>query len=59
MPVYQLLIDFFRQGKRPINDRELFEVPLVLDMIKKSGLENRAVFRSEYRDIIALLDSVF
>jgi hypothetical protein len=56
MPIYRLLIDFFRDGKRPINDQELLEVPLVLDMIKKSGLENRAVFRSEYRDIISLLE---
>jgi len=56
MPIYRLLIDFFRDGKRPINDQELLEVPLVLDMIKKSGLEHRAVFRSEYRDIISLLE---
>jgi hypothetical protein len=55
MPIYRLLIDFFRDGKRPISDQELLEVPLVLDMIKKSGLENRAVFRSEYQDIISLL----
>lgn len=56
MPIYRLLIDFFRDGKRPISDQELLEVPLVLDMIKKSGLENRAVFRSEYQDIISLLE---
>jgi len=55
MPIYRLLIDFFRDGKRPISDQELLEVPLVLDMIKKSGLENRAVFRSEYQDTISLL----
>ena len=55
MPTYRLIIDFFRDGKRPISDQELLEVPLVLDMIKKSGLENRAVFRSEYEDIISLL----
>jgi len=56
MPIYRLLVDFFRDGRRPISDQELLEVPLVLDMIKKSGLENRPVFRSEYRDIISLLD---
>lgn len=56
MPIYRLLIDFFRDGKRPFDDQELLEVPLVLDMIKKSGLENRAVFRTEYRDIISLLE---
>jgi hypothetical protein len=56
MPIYRLLIDFFRDGKRPISDQELLEVPLVLDMIKKSGMENRAVFRSEYQDIISLLE---
>jgi hypothetical protein len=56
MPIYRLLIDFFRDGKRPISDQELLEVPLVLDMIKKSGLENRAVLRSEYQDIISLLE---
>jgi hypothetical protein len=31
------------------------EVPMVLDMVKKSGLEKRAVFRSEYQDILSLL----
>ena len=56
MPIYRLLIDFFREGKRPISDQELLEVPFVLDMIKKSGLEKRAVFRSEYQDIISLLE---
>jgi len=56
MPIYRLLVDFFRDGRRPISDQELLEVPLVLDMIKKSGLENRPVFRSEYRDIISLLE---
>jgi hypothetical protein len=56
MPVYRLLIDFFRDGRRPMSDRELLEVPLVLDMIKKSGLEKRAVLRSEYRDVLFLLD---
>jgi len=50
-------MDFFSQGKCPINDRELFEVPLVLDMIRKSGLEKRPVFRSEYQDVLSLLDS--
>ena len=57
LPMYRVLIDFFSQGKRPINDRELFEVPLVLDMIRKSGLEKRPVFRSEYQDVLSLLDS--
>jgi len=56
MPTYRLIIDFYRDGRRPISDQELLEVPLVLDMIKKSGLENRAVFRTEYRDILSLLE---
>jgi predicted dehydrogenase len=56
LPVYRLLIAFFRDGRRPIADRELLEVPLVLDMIRKSGLEKRPVLRSEYRDIISLLE---
>jgi predicted dehydrogenase len=56
MPVYRLMADFFRDGRRPMSDQELLEVPLVLDMVRKSGLENRAVFRSEYRDILSLLD---
>jgi hypothetical protein len=54
MPIYRLLIDFFREGKRPISDEELLEVPLVLDMVKKSGLEKRAVLRSEYRELYGL-----
>jgi hypothetical protein len=57
LPMYRVLIDFFSQGKRPINDRELFEVPLVLDMIRKSDTEKRPVFRSEYRAVLSLLDS--
>jgi predicted dehydrogenase len=55
LPIYRLLIDFFRDGKRPFSDEELLEVPLVLDMVKKSGLEKRAVFRSEYQTILSLL----
>jgi hypothetical protein len=31
------------------------EVPLVLDMIKKSGLEKRPVLRTEYQAILSLL----
>jgi len=56
MPIYRLLIDFFREGKRPISDEELLEVPLVLDMVKKSGLEKRAVLRSEYRELYGLYE---
>ena len=56
MPSYRLLIDFIRHGKRPLDDRELLEVPLVLDMVRKSGLEDRPVLRSEYRDILSLLN---
>jgi hypothetical protein len=56
MPTYRVLMDFFSQGKRPLNDAELFEVPLVLDMIKKSGIEKRPVLRSEYRAVLSLLD---
>jgi predicted dehydrogenase len=55
MPIYRLLVDFFKDGKRPFSDEELLEVPLVLDMVKKSGLEKRPVFRSEYQDILSLL----
>ena len=56
MPTYRVLMDFFSQGKRPLNDAHLFEVPLVLDMIKKSGIEKRPVLRSEYRAVFSLLD---
>jgi predicted dehydrogenase len=56
MPIYRLLIDFFREGKRPFPDEELLEVPLVLDMIRKSGLEKRAVLRSEYKELYGLND---
>jgi len=56
MPIYRLLINFFKDGIRPFSDEELMEVPLVLDMIKKSGLEKRAVFRSEYQDILSILN---
>jgi predicted dehydrogenase len=56
LPMYRVLMDFFSQGKRPINDLELFEVPLVLDMIRKSGTERRPVFRSEYQAVLSLLD---
>jgi len=55
MPTYRLLIDFFGRGIRPLDDRELLEVPLVLDMVRKSGSEGRPVLRSEYRDVIALI----
>lgn len=51
MPVYQAMSAFFREGKRPLSDQELFEVPLVLDMIKKSGLEKRPVLRKEYEPL--------
>jgi hypothetical protein len=55
MPIYRLLIDFFKDGKRPFSDEELMEVPLVLDMIKKSGLEKRPVLRTEYQAVLSLL----
>jgi hypothetical protein len=55
MPIYRLLMDFFKDGKRPFSDEELMEVPLVLDMIKKSGLEKRPVLRTEYQAILSLL----
>jgi predicted dehydrogenase len=57
LPLYRVLIDFFKQGKRPLSDPELLEVPLVLDMIKKSGQERRPVFRSEYKAALSLLGS--
>jgi len=56
MPIYRLLVNFFNDGTSPFSDAELMEVPLVLDMIKKSGLEKRAVFRSEYKAILSLVD---
>jgi predicted dehydrogenase len=56
MPIYRLLLDFFKDGTRPFSDEELVEVPLVLDMIKKSGLEKRAVLRSEYQNILSILN---
>jgi len=40
MPIYQLLSGFFKQGRRPISDQELFEIPLILDMIKKAARKN-------------------
>jgi hypothetical protein len=55
MPTYRLLIEFFRHGTCPLDDRELLEVPLVLDMVRKSGSEGRPVWRTEYRDILALV----
>jgi hypothetical protein len=57
MPIYRVLIDFLGQGKRPLDDAELLEVPLVLDMINKSGLERRPVLRSEYRSVLSILES--
>jgi len=56
LPIYRLLINFFKDGERPFSDEELMEVPLVLDMIRKSGLEKRAVLRSEYQDILSILN---
>jgi predicted dehydrogenase len=52
MHIYETMSRFFRTGERPFTDEELFEVPLVLDMIQKSGLEKRAVRREEYTAII-------
>lgn len=54
MPVYQAMLEFFRDGKRPLTDADLFEVPLVLDMVKKSGIEKRAVVRKEYGELAIL-----
>jgi hypothetical protein len=56
LPIYRLLIDFFGRGVCPLSDRELLEVPLVLDMVRRSGPEARPVFRSEYKDVIALIE---
>lgn len=55
MPIYQAMIPFFRHGKTPFTDEELLEVPLLTDMILKSGLEKRPVRRSEYAASLALL----
>jgi predicted dehydrogenase len=55
IPIYRLLLDFFKEGNRPFSDKELMEVPLVLDMIKKSGLEKRPVLRTEYQAILSLV----
>lgn len=52
MPIYQALIAFFRDGTRPLTDAELLEVPLVLDMVRKSGIEQRAVTRNEYTSVV-------
>lgn len=52
MPMYQSLIAFFRDGTRPLTDAQLLEVPLILDMVRKSGIEHRAVARSEYASFI-------
>ena len=51
MPVYRAMSAFFREGKRPLSDAELFEVPLMLDMVRKSGVEKRAVLRKEYQEL--------
>jgi predicted dehydrogenase len=56
LPLYRVLIDFFKRGVSPLSDRELLEIPLVLDMIKKSGEEKRPVFRSEYQAVLALIE---
>ena len=52
MPMYRALIAFFRDGESPLSERQLLEVPLVLDMIRRSGEEHRAVTRSEYADVL-------
>lgn len=52
MHLYEAMARFFRTGERPFSDKELFEVPLVLDMILKSGLEKRPVRRDEYAALI-------
>jgi len=48
MPLYQAMLAFFRDGTIPFSDRELLEVPLVLDMVLRSGTEKRPVLRHEY-----------
>ena len=55
MPIYQAMIPFFREGKAPFTEQELLEVPLVLDMILKSGIEKRAVKRTEYDGVLSAL----
>jgi len=57
MPIYEAMAPFFREGKVPFSEQELFEVPLLVDMVLKSGIENRAVRRSEYAEAIAYLTS--
>ncbi|MBN2310660.1 MAG: Gfo/Idh/MocA family oxidoreductase [Candidatus Hydrogenedentes bacterium] len=54
-PVYEHLARFFRTGECPFTDAELFEVPLAMDMILRSGLEDRPVLRSEYETSLAVL----
>ncbi len=56
MPLYQAMLAFFREGTRPCGDRELLEVPLVLDMILRSGTEKRSVRREEYAACLSLLE---
>jgi hypothetical protein len=55
MPIYQAMIPFFREGRVPFTEQELMEVPLILDMVLRSGLEKRAVTRGEYNEVLMLL----
>jgi hypothetical protein len=52
MPLYQAMLAFYRDGTIPFSDRELLEVPLVLDMVLRSGTEKRPVRRSEYAECL-------
>ncbi len=52
MPLYQSMLAFYRDGTIPFSDRELLEVPLVMDMVLKSGTEKRPVRRSEYAECL-------
>jgi predicted dehydrogenase len=55
LPLYQAMLAFFRDGAIPFSDRELLEVPLVLDMVLKSGTGKRPVLRSEYSACLELV----
>jgi hypothetical protein len=46
------MLAFYRDGAIPFSDRELLAVPLVLDMVLKSGTEKRPVRRREYAECL-------
>jgi hypothetical protein len=52
LPLYQAMLAFYRDGTIPFSDRELLAVPLVLDMVLKSGTEKRPVRRREYAECL-------